>query len=89
MITPVRTTLNASTFTAVALDTNIRELVDISCYTEDGTAFIISDTLAGTAYATIPASASYKDINVNTDTPKLFAKASSGTPDLITLTSRI
>lgn len=89
MITPVRTTLNTSTFTAVALDTDIRELVDISCYTEDGTSFIISDTSAGTAYATIPASTAYKDKNISTETPRLYVKATAGTPVLVTTVSII
>ncbi len=84
---PITTALNTSTYVAITLGATQR-CSSFGCWTEDGTAFYISDTAAGTVNVkTLPDQA----INVDTKTGKgevlFYAKASTGTPNLATLIS--
>lgn len=83
---PVITALNASTFVAVTLPKSSDHVFnDISLWTEDQTAWTFATDADGTDAAIIPANTPFS-IGGYSDKSNilLYAKASAGTPNLIT-----
>ena len=87
---PVVTALNTSTFVAILLPeverTEGRFGRPMSFYTDDGSSFLWADNSSGTGAATIPADTTFNHLNVkDSDGIVMYAKASSGTPNLVTI----
>lgn len=89
LISPlVVTALNTSTFVAITLPDSNDAYQDVSIWTEDGTAFTISDTSAGTISGVVPANTPISIGDYEGGGIVLYAKASAGTPNLVMLYKR-
>jgi hypothetical protein len=89
MIQPlVVTALNTSTYTAISLGAS-QSCGSISFWVDDGTAFYISDTTAGTVNGLTLANQTFNiDIAQAKGETIFYAKASAGTPNLVLMVLR-
>jgi hypothetical protein len=88
MNTVDRTTLNALTYTAVAIDPKLNSGCNpIVAYTSDNTAFLIATDAAGTAAAPFAADTYFTHDCIKTDSTGVlfYAIAAAGTPDLVVI----
>ena len=83
---PVVTALNTSTYTAVTIPRTNGSCRAVTVYTEDSSSFYIASDSTGTGEALVPANTSLS-YNCVTDTAGvvLYAKSSSGTPNLVAI----
>lgn len=81
---PIVTELNTSTFVEISVGPDRLTTRNISLHTEDLSAFIIKESATGTE-AVIP-TGNMSIANVSSQGSLLYAKALSGTPNLVMLT---
>ena len=80
------TELNAATYVAVTIPTNLNNGCNpIMAYTSDGTAFNIATDVTGADAQTFPANATYSNdcIKVDATGTIFWAMSSVGTPDMV------
>lgn len=86
IIKPVVTALNAVTYTAITIPRTNRP-VPVSYYTEDETGFYVAIDASGTGEALVPekTGVNIEQMSIDADGLLLYAKAVSGTPNLVVM----
>ncbi len=89
MKSPIITALNTSTYVAISMPGGGNGRWSVAYYTEDGSGFYVATDSSGTDEALVPEDASInQSITTKSDEVLFYAKAVTGTPNLVLLTAQ-